>query len=50
LAADVRAARQGVCGMLAGELLEELPELIQEFYSGTFPPTEEQVCCRLVKL
>jgi len=50
LAADVRAVRQGVCGMLAGELLEELPELIQEFYSGTFPPTEEQVCCRLVKL
>ena len=48
LAADVRAAWQGVCGMLAGELLEELPEVIKEFAAGSLPETKEQVCYRLV--
>jgi ADP-dependent NAD(P)H-hydrate dehydratase / NAD(P)H-hydrate epimerase len=48
LAADVRAAWQGVCGMLAGELLEELPEVIKAFATGDLPKTEEQVCYRLV--
>jgi hydroxyethylthiazole kinase-like uncharacterized protein yjeF len=48
LAADAWAASQGACGMLAGELLAELPEVIQDFASGSLPETEEQVCYKLV--
>jgi NAD(P)H-hydrate epimerase len=48
LVADVRAACQGVCGMLAGELLEDLPEVIKAFASGSLPEIEEHVCYRLV--
>ena len=48
LAADVRAACQGDCGMLAGDLLEDLPEVIQAFASGSLPEIEEHTCYRLV--
>jgi ADP-dependent NAD(P)H-hydrate dehydratase / NAD(P)H-hydrate epimerase len=48
LTADVRAACQGVCGMLAGELLEDLPEVIKAFASGSLPEREEHVCYRLI--
>jgi NAD(P)H-hydrate epimerase len=48
LAADVRAAWQGVCGMLASELLDELPEVIKAFAEGSLPKREEQPCYRLV--
>jgi NAD(P)H-hydrate epimerase len=48
LAADLRASCQGVCGMLAGELLEDLPEVIKAFLSGSLPATEEHPCYRLI--
>lgn len=48
LTADVLAASQGNCGILAGELLLELPEVIHAFASGELPKTEEQPCYRLV--
>jgi len=48
LTADVLAASHGNCGILAGELLLELPEVIHAFASGNLPKTEEQPCYRLV--
>ena len=48
LAADVRAACRGESGMLAGELLEDLPEVINSFASGSLPEIEEHICYRLV--
>ncbi|MDD3581237.1 MAG: NAD(P)H-hydrate dehydratase [Desulfobacca sp.] len=48
LAADQRADWQGDCGLLAGELLEELPEVIKEFAAGQLPEVEEEVCYRRV--
>ncbi|MGQ9920607.1 MAG: NAD(P)H-hydrate dehydratase [Desulfobacca sp.] len=48
LTADVLAASHGNCGILAGELLLELPEVINAFASGNLPKTEEQPCYRLV--
>ncbi len=48
LAADLRAAVQGPCGMLAGELLEDLPEVIQAFASGSIPEREEHACYRRI--
>jgi hypothetical protein len=44
----VRAACQGDYGMLAGELLEDLPEVINSFASGSLPEIEEHLCYRLV--
>lgn len=48
LAADARAAWQGERGLIAGELLEELPEVIRDFASGELPEVEEGVCYRRV--
>lgn len=48
LAADSRAAWQGTRGMLAGELLDELPEVIHKFAAGEIPVLVEQPCCKLV--
>jgi len=48
LTADVLAASHGFCGVLAGELLLELPEVINAFAAGNLPKTEEQPCYRLV--
>lgn len=48
LTADVLAASQGSCGILAGEILLELPTVINAFATGALPKTEEQPCYRLV--
>lgn len=48
LAADHRAEWQGQCGMVAGELLEELPEVIEDFATGKLPEVEEEICYKRV--
>jgi ADP-dependent NAD(P)H-hydrate dehydratase / NAD(P)H-hydrate epimerase len=48
LAADVRASCQGGRGMLASELLDDLPEVTHAFASGSLPEIEEYTCYRLV--
>jgi NAD(P)H-hydrate epimerase len=48
LTADVLAASHGQCGVLAGELLLELPDVINAFAAGNLPKIEEQPCYRLV--
>ena len=48
LVADVRADRRGDFSMLAGDLLEDLPEIINSFAAGSLPEIEEHICYRLV--
>ena len=48
LTADVRASCQGGRGMLASELLDDLPEVIHAFASESLPEIEEHSCYRLV--
>ncbi|WP_449244311.1 NAD(P)H-hydrate dehydratase [Desulfobacca acetoxidans] len=48
LTADVQAAWQGDCGLLASELLDQIPHVIKEFASGALPHIEEHICYRLV--
>ncbi|MBW1916457.1 MAG: NAD(P)H-hydrate dehydratase [Deltaproteobacteria bacterium] len=48
LAADQWANLQGECGLLAGELLDELPEVIKEFALGQLPEVEEEGCYKRV--
>ena len=48
LAADYLEAAIGPRGHLAGDLLNSLSELLNEFSQGEFPPIEEDTCLRLV--
>ncbi|MFP3867337.1 MAG: NAD(P)H-hydrate dehydratase [Desulfobacteraceae bacterium] len=48
LAADQWVEWQGECGLLASELIEDLPEVINEFARGNLPEVEEEVCYKRV--
>jgi hydroxyethylthiazole kinase-like uncharacterized protein yjeF len=48
LAADYFVAQRGPRGLIAGDLLRVLPEVMGQFIQGRIPLTEEEVCCRRV--
>jgi hydroxyethylthiazole kinase-like uncharacterized protein yjeF len=45
LAADYFVAHYGPRGLIAGDLLRVLPEVLNQFIQGRIPLTEEEVCC-----
>ncbi|RJR44075.1 MAG: NAD(P)H-hydrate dehydratase [Deltaproteobacteria bacterium] len=48
LAADYFVDQIGSRGLIAGDLLAIFPEVFGEFIRGDFPPTEEDICYKLV--
>jgi hydroxyethylthiazole kinase-like uncharacterized protein yjeF len=48
LAADYFVAQHGPRGLIAGDLLLVLPEVLTQFIQGRIPLTEEEVCCTRV--
>jgi len=44
LAADFFVSRHGRRGMIAGDLLAVLPQMLTEFSQGTIPPAEGDIC------
>jgi hydroxyethylthiazole kinase-like uncharacterized protein yjeF len=44
LAADYFVAHHGPRGMIAGDLLAVLPQMLTEFSQGTIPPAEGDIC------
>ena len=44
LAADFFVSRHGSRGMIAGDLLAVLPQILAEFSQGTIPPAEGDIC------
>jgi NAD(P)H-hydrate epimerase len=48
LAADYLAAHYGLRGLIAGDLLEVFPEVVNQFIQGHIPPTEEDICYKRV--
>jgi hydroxyethylthiazole kinase-like uncharacterized protein yjeF len=48
LAADYLVARHGPRGLIAGDLLRILPEVLAQFIQGRIPLTEEEACCTRV--
>jgi len=48
LAADFFVSRYGPRGMIAGDLLTVLPQMLAEFIQGLIPLTEEEICYKRV--
>ena len=48
LAADFFVSQHGPRGLIAGDLLRVLPDVLDRFIQGVIPPTEEDICFRRV--
>ena len=48
LAADDFVARHGPRGLIAGDLLRNFPDVLDEFIQGLIPLEEEDICCMRV--
>jgi NAD(P)H-hydrate epimerase len=48
LAADFFVRHNGERGMIAGDLLAVLPQMLTEFSQGRIPPAEGDICFTLV--
>jgi NAD(P)H-hydrate epimerase len=48
LAADFFVSRYGPRGLIAGDLIEIFPDVLDQFIQGLIPPTEEDICYKRV--